>query len=130
MLIASSLGTSGLALRIAERGAILALLVLLGGCAPWPASSHGGYAERHETDSEAIEKLDRRFEVLLRLGASEMAAARTLDVKLLLVRARREYAGELYSDYFDTIAQVDFLLARLERDLGGRRMISRQPDRS
>ena len=129
MLNGLSLGASGLALRVAERGAILVLLVLLGGCAPWPASSHGGYAERHETDSEAIEKLDRRFEALLRLGAFEMAAARTLDVKLLLVRARREYAGELYGDYFDTIAQVDVLLAQLERDQGGRHVNSRQPDR-
>ena len=99
-------------------GILVIGVLFVSGCTPWPRESNGGMSERQATESKEILELERRNAMLVNAGANELAASQAVDVRLLLVRASREYAAELFEDYVETISKTDLILSRMERKLG------------
>jgi hypothetical protein len=99
----------------------LALLTQsLAGCTPWPEMATGGAAERHPTASVEVINLEHRYAALRQRGADRRAAARMVEVSLLLARARREYVAELALDLQSTLLVAEAVLASIERDMRNR----------
>lgn len=107
-----------------------AMMLTLPGCTPWPVSGSGGLAERHPVMwPDALVVQDRCLEVLRR-GGREIAAGRMDEIRILLVRAVREYEGGLEVEAQLTLARADLILSGVERDLRRARPTDRARSRS
>jgi hypothetical protein len=102
---------------------LMAMLVAvsgLAGCTPWPMEASGGLAERHPIHWGAALEMDDRYQRLFDGGAVSWAPSRMMDARILLARARREHAGELYADAEATLRLADGVLVTLEHDMAKR----------
>lgn len=120
------------------RRAILPMLAFalagLAGCVgpDWPREGRGGWAERGgeiatrvepERDpmvDDAYAEARRRFDALAVAGGEKYLPGRLADVRLLLVRARREEVSGLRADAGRTLLAVDEALGDIEARLAGR----------
>ena len=59
----------------------------------WPQAGSGGLAERQRAQTPAIEQASATLDRLAAAGGDRFAAADMVDARLILTRARREYAG-------------------------------------
>ncbi len=99
---------------------VIATLVGLSGCTPWPMEASGGLAERHPTNWGAALQLDDRYQRLFNEGAVSWAPARMMEARILLARARREHTGELFDDAEATLRLAHGILTSLEHDTAKR----------
>jgi hypothetical protein len=82
----------------ARMAAAALLLVLPPGCTPWPGRAEGGLAERYDIENPISAELRARYEAVVARGAAQRTPARLLEVKGVIIRAHREWAGGLHID--------------------------------
>lgn len=83
-------------------------------CTPWPRHGTGGLAEQYPTASPRIVALEYRFAELVKLGGDRFMPAMMDEVRGLLTRARREFAGGLLRDADHTMHEAERYMAEVE----------------
>ena len=98
---------------------VLALgLALSAAACEWPQAGTGGLAERQPAQTPAIEQAGVTLDRLSAAGGDRYAAADMVDARMLLTRARREYAGGLMTAADTDLARLKVTIERIETRLG------------
>lgn len=104
------------------------LLVLLNGCAYWPAQGHGGQAESFETEpaywsslrkenKAQIECFDRLIQEMTLNSVSQTHPAKLKELTVLWTRAIRAHAGHLDLETHNDLSALQEGFRLLSKDL-------------
>jgi len=102
---------------LANAGGVLAIVLVLAGCTPWPDYATGGLAERHPIEWRQVRTVQERYNALTRGGADRFYPGRMIEVRNLINRAMREHEGGLPNDADVTLAIAAELTALVEADM-------------